>query len=256
MLAAVGLHQNPWGSYQRVNPHSSPREWGSLNFLWIFSQQVTIGKEEAICLTTEPSLRCFRARETLTGHPVPAGPCQNLVTTLKEEQGISEPHHLKDTVGILWAQRSLNHTVGVLGGEGAQNHTPIPKVTKGPLAQSLQVPAAQQERTLPPPGKDHLPYSSPQRPGHSSCRAHLEFSLWSNIILHWSLCLHGPLSLHPALLQRKACALNLLLPLPPPLPAPAPGPGRHRVWRTEGSQQTPGKSQRASEQAGFELHRP
>ena len=96
---------------------------------------------------------------------------------------------------------------------------------------------AKASRRLQPPSriKDYLPYSSPQRLGHFSFRAHFEFSLSSNIILYCSLYLHEGPSFLSTLHHCKGGVLYPLPSLSPPLPAPTPGSGTHSTKHIGGS---------------------
>ena len=134
---------------------------------------------------------------------------------------------------------------GALGGEGTQkpNMTDPRTALVSPGSSSCLV--AKASRRLQPLSrtKDYLPYSSPQRPGHFSFRAHFEFSLSSNIILYCSVYLHeGPSFLSTL----HHCRAGLLYPLPslsPPLPAPAPGSGTRSMKHTGGSCKHQGKAE-------------
>lgn len=118
--AVLGPEGNVW------TPTVFSQEWGSWNFLWISSQQVTTGKERAIHLTTEPWLLVHQSQGNSHWPPPTSRTLWKSCDDPKRRVGNSGATPRQGHVRV---QRRLNHTVGVLAGEGAQNHSKTPKVT-------------------------------------------------------------------------------------------------------------------------------
>lgn len=161
--AVLGPEGNVW------TPTVFSQEWGSWNFLWISSQQVTTGKERAIHLTTEPS---FLVHQSQGNSHWPPPTSQTLWKSCDDPKGRVGNSGATPRQGHVRVQRRLNHTVGVLAGEGAQNHSKTPKVTRKDrmnepwlsllftkASRSLQLNATTSQ------SKRSLCLSSPQRPG-------------------------------------------------------------------------------------------